>query len=117
MKTYEITNENVSYYVDSIWLPMDATREDIDDGLADAEMDISIDWGDNWAPSPYEALHFDYESPYTAEVGDTSLTGYLDLREFCKEINVSLKYTDAWGVNQDKIPIIIHAVVGKREEE
>lgn len=117
MKTYEITNENVSYYVDCIGLRTNATREEIDDALADAEMDISIDWGDNWAPSPYEALHFDYESPYTREVGETSLSGYLDLREFCKANNVSLKYTDAWGVNQDKIPIIIHAAVDEREEE
>lgn len=60
-------------------------------------MDISINWGDDWALSPYEALHFDYESPYTAEVGETSLCSYLDLREFCEEINVSLKYTDAWA--------------------
>lgn len=116
MKTYEIINENVSYYVDSISVPVNATEEDINDGLSNAEMDISIDWGDAWEPAPYEVLHFDYQSPYTEQTGETSLTGYLDLREFCKAFNVSLKYTDAWGIKQDKIPLIIKVCVFERED-
>lgn len=116
MKTYEITNENVSYYVDSITVPVNATEEDINDGLEAAEMDINIDWGDDWEPAPYEVLHFDYQSPYTEQIGQTSLTGYIDLRGFCKVFNVSLKYTDAWGIEQDKIPFIIKVNVCEREE-
>lgn len=117
MKSYEITNENVAYYSDSIWLPTNATQEEINDALDDVEMDISIDWKEGWDNAPYETLHFDYESPYTSETGETSLTGYLDLRKFCKAVGVSLNYTDAWGIKQDKIPLIIRAVVGNREED
>ncbi len=117
MKTYDITNENVGYYVDSIALPLNATQEDINDALENAEMDISITWDDNWDNAPWEALHFDYNSPHSSEEGETSLTGYLDLREFCKHCNVSLRYTDAWGIVQDKIPLIIKSFVMKDEED
>ncbi len=117
MKSYEITNENVGYYSDNIWLPTNATQEEINDALENVEMDISIDWGEGWNNALYEALHFDYESPYTLEIGETSLTGYLDLRKFCETNDISLNYTDAWGIKQDKIPLIIRAIVGEREND
>lgn len=117
MKTYDITNANISYYVDSIWIPVNATEKEINDGLDNAEMDITVTWDDDWSPAPFDTLHFDYQSPYTAEPGTTSLVGYLDLRKLCKVWDISFRYMDAWGVEQDKIPLIIKAVVGEREEE
>lgn len=116
MKTYDITNANVNYYVDSIWLPVNATEKEINDSLDDAEMDISIECDDWWEPAPWDTLHFDYESPDTSQEGMTSLVGYLSIPGYCAQIGVSLKYTDAWGVVQDKIPLIIKAAVGSREE-
>ena len=117
MKTYQITNKDVAYYDSCITVYPNATKDDIDGALSDVEMDISIDWGDNWSPASWEALHFDYQSPDTKEIGTTSLVGYIDLKRFCKESNVSLVYTDAWGIKQDKIPIIICVKVVEREEE
>ena len=129
MKEYAITDKNLSYYIESIGVTVapGASLEErqhlLEGALEDAEMDISIDWGDNWQPSEWENLHFDYSSPKIDVAGVSStMMGWLDLRGFEKQVNASgedihLVYTDAWGQEQDKMPLCIHVYVNPVEED
>ena len=119
MSKYQITNRSVSYYVPSISVTIGAGRSEIDDALSNAEMDISVDWGENWAPADWDSLRFDYESPDTSKEGTTTLVGYVGLRKFEKQdgVGVELEYRDAWGIVQDKIPICIQTSVVPPEDD
>jgi hypothetical protein len=116
MPKCKVTNESVQYYSSSIAVPVGGDEQEIMDALSNAEMDVSIHWEGDWAPSPWEALVYDYKSPDTSKAGETTLVGYIDLVKFQDEIKVELEYRDAWGIIQDKIPICHHVWVEEPEE-
>jgi hypothetical protein len=109
---YKVTNESVQYYSPAITANQGSGKQGLMDALENAEMDVSIHWDDDWAPSPWEALVYDYDSADTSKLGETTLVGYIDLARFQDEIKVKLEYHDAWGMIQDKIPIchLVHVI-------
>ena len=117
MAKFRITNENVRFYVDSIGVNEGAKEQEINNGFADAEMDISIDWGENWEPAEWNCIKLDYNSLNTSKVGITTIVGYLDVRKYEQQVKIELEYIDAWGVEQDKIPFSVRVYVLEREED
>ncbi len=117
MGKFRITNENVSFYVDAIGVIVGAKEQEINDGFDDAEMDISIDWGENWEPAKWDCIKLDYSSLDTSKAGITTIVGYLDVRKFEQQVKIELEYIDFWGVEQDKIPFSIRVYVSECEKD
>lgn len=117
MEKYRITNENVSFFVNSINVSVGAKEQEINDGFDNAEMDINIDWGENWDPCQWNCITLDYNSPDTSKVGVTTIVGYLDVRKFEELENIKLEYIDPWKMEQDKIPFSMRVFVTEPKEE
>lgn len=118
MKKIQLTDNDLERQLTGIAVTLHDTPDDVGGALDDVENFISVKTETELLYVGWEAVIFDFTTPDTSTLGQTTLLAYLDLRKLeLSELveETEFEYRDRDGLIQDKIPFCIQVQVEEPE--